>query len=266
MGKSRFFTRQPSHVAGGPRLIAAAFGAFLLSGATSSAQEPSPTRVQSSQGNPSIPQSIAGPVDAGEPNPLAPGFRIPLPPLEQMDPAQRAKFEQDARPLHTPIGPRTFLTVSPNIEEGWTTYLREVNRTQVPKDLWQLTVLVVAREWDSQFEWWVHVPMAMRVGVSADVIEAIRVVQLPKFPNAGEEATYLYMVELLRDRKVSDATYERLRAIIGTRQMVEITAVAGYYVNNAMSLSAHQLPLRPDLKPPLPELANRFPLKLKSGG
>jgi 4-carboxymuconolactone decarboxylase len=132
-------------------------------------------------------------------------------------------------------------------------------KTAIPQDLLELTVLVVARHWGTQFEWWVHAPQAVIEGVPAEIVDAIRLGKRPSFTSPGQEAVYHYLVELMRDQKVSDATYEKLRAIVGPRQVVEITVLAGNYKIDAMSFAAHNLPFRADVKPPLPKLANAFP-------
>lgn len=240
-------------------MIATAFGVLLLCSAAipGAAQPPKETQLgPSSQSKaPTTPSEI----EAAKPNPHAPGFRIPLPDLDKMEPAQRADFERESKSFFTPVGPRVPLELSPDVESAWGVLAGAVQKSALPADLYQLTILIVSREWRSQFEWWIHGPVAIAAGVPADVVEAIRVGRMPKFASPGEEATYRYLVELLRSHKVSDATYERLRAIIGTRQLVEMTVLAGHYTNVAMTINAHNVPLRSDVKPPLPELAKNFP-------
>jgi 4-carboxymuconolactone decarboxylase len=239
-------------------VFATSVSALLLDAAAipSAAQTTSP-RDQSPKPNQSE-------IDA--PNPQPPGFRIPLPPLAQMNADQRADFLREWKSMHTPIGPRAILdVVSPDVKAASASVVEQLHKSPLPQNLWQLTVLVTARNWDSQFEWWVHAPQAMAAGVAPDIVEAIRMGRIPKFTKPGEEAMYRYLTELYRDRKVSDATYERLRAVIGTRQLVEFTELAGYYNHVAMDIAAHQLPLRSDVKPPLPSLATRFP-ESKPGG
>ena len=78
--------------------IATALGALLFTAATlpAIAQTPAPAPAQRMNGNQFPPGvGMAAPVtpeeiEAAKPNPQAPGFRIPLPPLDQMDPAMRA--------------------------------------------------------------------------------------------------------------------------------------------------------------------------------
>ena len=241
-------------------MIATALGALLLSAASipSAAQAPKRPANGYALKEPTTPEEIA----AAKPNPQTPGFRVPLPPLDQMDPALRADYEFNSKRLKTPVPPTAPLMLTPEIknsvsgpvlgpvgEEPWL--------PERPPQI--LSFCVVARHWGAQFEWWVHAPQAVIVGVPADAMEALRTGKVPKFANDGQDATYHYLVELLRDHKVSDATFERLRGILGTQRVIAVTTLAGYYDGLAMTLIATNLPLRADQKPPLPLLAKTFP-------
>ncbi len=204
---------------------------------------------------PSTPEEI----ELAKPNPQAPGFRIPFPPLSEMDPATRAAFESSSKTFHTPVGNQMPLLLTPEVYDAYNQMRPALERSNIPQDLWQLTILMAARAFDSQFEWYIHGPQGQHVGIPADAVEAIRLGRKPKFANPGQEATYRFLGDLLNDHKVSDATYERLRAIVGTRQIVEMTVLLGYYTGAAMTLAAHNVPLRADLKPPLPALKRKFP-------
>ena len=56
---------------------------------------------------------------------------------------------------------------------------------------------------------------------------------------ADEATVYDFTSELLRDGKVSDASYQRVVAAFGTRGAVELAALIGYYIMIAMTLLAH---------------------------
>src|SRR5262249_51224070 len=132
-------------------------------------------------------------------------------------------------------------------------------KTLIPQDLYELTILMAAREWSAQLVWWIHAPQGPSEGIPAEVVEAIRLGKMPKFSSPGQEATYHYMAQLLRDHDVDDATYDRLRAIVGPRQVVEMTVLAGYYGIVGANDAAARIPMRAGVKPPLPALKVRFP-------
>ena len=52
--------------------------------------------------------------------------------------------------------------------------------SSLPKRLSELAILVVARHWSAQFEWYAHAPMAISAGISVKVVEAIRTKEIPR--------------------------------------------------------------------------------------
>ena len=78
-------------------------------------------------------------------------------------------------------------------------------------------------------------------GVDADAIEALRKGQPAKFKAADEMAAYELAQELLNTRNVSDATYARVKAVLGERGILDLVAVLGYYGLIAMSMKAFAL-------------------------
>ena len=127
------------------------------------------------------------------------------------------EFEGSSKTFHTPVRDNAPLMLTPDVREAMSHVRPALEKTAIPQDLWELTILMVGREWGAQFEWWVHAPQAVIAGIPADAVEAIRLGRTPKFTTPGQDATYRYLAELLANHKVTDATYERLRAIIGTR-------------------------------------------------
>lgn len=183
--------------------------------------------------------------------------RLTIPPPEEMDPAQRCVYEQALAYFGAPIGPRMALIETPEVAVAWSNLVTQLQKSALPKRIWELTILLVAREWDSQFEWWAHEEPARRAGLTESVIEAIRSAKKPAFAQADEAATYDYVTELLRDRRVSQPSYDRLRDILGSRQLVELTVLIGHYSSVAMTLAAYEVRLPLGVAPPMPALADR---------
>ena len=94
-------------------------------------------------------------------------------------------------------GPYSILLRSPVLAErylGMTDYLRF--ETSLPHRLNELAILIEARLWDAQYEWWAHYPIAMRAGVSPEVAEAIRNGLRPTSMKEDEEVVYDVCIEL----------------------------------------------------------------------
>lgn len=183
--------------------------------------------------------------------------RIDLPAPCDMTSGQRAVYDQAVNFFGAPIGPRIALLITPDVAARWSDLLTALEVSSLSRRLWELTILFVAREWDSQFEWWAHEGPARREGLSPNVIEALRVGKRPAFVNRDEALVYDYLSELMRSHRVSDTTYDALKAEIGSKQVVELTVLAGHYSSVAMTLAAHDVQLPPEVLPPLPDLPPR---------
>jgi 4-carboxymuconolactone decarboxylase len=180
--------------------------------------------------------------------------RVPLPDLARLSDGQRAIYDRTIAFLGAPVGPRMVLLESPDIAAKWAELLDALENTSLPRNLWELSILFVAREWTSQFEWWAHEKKGLSAGLKASDIEAMREGRRPNFDLAAEHAVYDYLTELYRDKAISDKTYDGLREIIGARQLVELTVLIGHYTSVAITLVAHRVELPPGVQPPLPSL------------
>jgi 4-carboxymuconolactone decarboxylase len=117
--------------------------------------------------------------------------------------------------------------------------------------LFELMVLVVARHWGAQYEWWVHEKHARDNGLSHDVIEAIRHHKVPVFAKQDEQLIYDVTRELCESRKLSDASYKRALDALGLEILIETISSAGFYTMVAMMLNAFDAPV-PTGEQPLP--------------
>lgn len=115
-------------------------------------------------------------------------------------------------------------------------------RTAVPPALSEFTILVLARFWRSQYEFWVHAPIAEKAGVKAATIEALRTGRTPRL-RKEERAIYDFIAELHKSKRVSDKTYARVHALLGDAGMVEFVGILGYYTLVAMTLNVFRVPL-----------------------
>jgi 4-carboxymuconolactone decarboxylase len=61
-----------------------------------------------------------------------------------------------------------------------------------------------------------------------------------------EETVFDFASELLRNKQVSDATFERAKARLGTQGVVDMTGIVGYYTFLAMQLNVAQYPAAAD--------------------
>jgi 4-carboxymuconolactone decarboxylase len=116
-------------------------------------------------------------------------------------------------------------------------------KTSVPPRLSEFTILVIGRMWRSQYEFWVHAPIAEKAGVPKQTIADLRAGRRPAKLSKEERAIYDFIEELHKTRRVSDKTYGRVHALFGDAGMVEFTGILGYYTLVAMSLNVFNVPL-----------------------
>lgn len=101
--------------------------------------------------------------------------------------------------------------------------------TVLPGAARETAVLVVARAWSADFEWWVHGLVARREGVPEAAIEAIGHGRRPRFEDAACQAAHDVAHELVAHRRLDTPTLERARTVLGERALVEVITLVGFY-------------------------------------
>ncbi|HYR36483.1 MAG TPA: carboxymuconolactone decarboxylase family protein [Burkholderiales bacterium] len=114
----------------------------------------------------------------------------------------------------------------------------------------EMAVLITARRWTCQHEWFIHEQLARKAGLDAAIIDAIRERREP--PARGDEAlVYAFCRDAHATGKVSDSAFDAVRERFGLDGAVELLVLSGYYTMMAMVLNTAGLPLAGDAQPPL---------------
>lgn len=95
-------------------------------------------------------------------------------------------------------GPYGMLLKSPELLRRYlmmTDYLRQ--KTSLPKHLNEMAILMEARIWDAQYEWWAHEPPARKAGLSDAIIADIRGGRRPAAMKPDEAVVYDVVTQLL---------------------------------------------------------------------
>jgi 4-carboxymuconolactone decarboxylase len=172
-------------------------------------------------------------------------MRIPDWKPEDLTPAQRKVHDAIvAGPRGRVIGPLRVWLLSPELAER----AQELGafcryHTSLPPRLSELAILVTGAFWQAGFEWHAHAPIALKAGVSADALEAIRLGKEPKFTREDERAVYEFSRELWTKRRVSDATYRRTANLLGNETVIELVGILGYYGLISMTINTFEVPL-----------------------
>jgi len=122
---------------------------------------------------------------------------------------------------------------------------------KLDRRLFELAILIVARHWNAQYEWFVHEEDARAAGLSEDVISAIRERQIPATAKQDESLVYGLVTELQDTKTISQRTYDKALALLGTDLLIELITTVGFYTTAAMMINAFDAQV-PDGSRPLP--------------
>src|SRR5712692_5397977 len=172
--------------------------------------------------------------------------RVPILPEEKLAPEQRALLDSirsGPRGSSTTIrGPFAVFLHAPAFGElaqrlgGHCRF-----KTAVAPRLSEFAILVTAKLWRAQYEWFAHVPQAERAGVKTETIRDLHKGRVPKSAPKDERAIYDFIQELYKTRRVSDKTYARVRDLLGEAATVEFVGILGYYVLISMILNVFRM-------------------------
>jgi len=123
--------------------------------------------------------------------------------------------------------------------------------SSVPRKLNELAIIITARYWNSQFEWYAHHRYALEAGVSPSIADAIAAGKRPASMQPDEEAVYSFCTELLATKQVSDKTFDAAAKTLGERGVMDLIGVMGYYHFVSMVLNVDRYPLPEGAKPEL---------------
>ena len=175
---------------------------------------------------------LAGPAISKEP-------RFPQLTMDQLDEKQKPLGEQIMKVSSVGLGgPYNPMIRSPVLGQRLFDlfyYLRW--QTSVPTRLNEFAILIIGRQWRSQVEWFAHAPLAIKAGLSPEIVTELKANKRPANMKPDEAVVYDFVTELSAKHQVSDETFKRAKELLGEQQVVDLTAVAGTYVTVAMVLA-----------------------------
>ena len=174
--------------------------------------------------------------------------RVPYVEREQLDAEGQEIFDRIRRDRNAPDVSRQFraLLHNPKAAGYLTSMGAELRfRSALPENLKELAIAAVAREWNSHIEWTAHAALAVRAGVSAASIEAVRTGKAPAGLTEQEQVITRFVHELLRKKNVSDEAFGAAQALLGTQGIVDLTLTCGYYT----AINLAQIALKPEMEP-----------------
>jgi 4-carboxymuconolactone decarboxylase len=193
--------------------------------------------------------------------------RFKLIPPEELTPDQkkvsdairsgpRAAVKNSSAAKPGPLGgPFNVWLRSPNVGNLIQSLGAEIRfSSSLPTKLNELAIIVTARHWTCQYEWFAHHRLALEAGLDPAIGEDIAHGRRPAKMDADETIVYNFSRELHETQGVSDATFKAAVGRFGERGVVDLIAVNGFYGLVSMALNVDRTPLPEGVKPPLPPL------------
>ena len=172
--------------------------------------------------------------------------RMPTIQPEKYSDEQKKAADEFLAARKVPVfGPFEPLMYSPQVmtqARSMGDYLRY--HSAIGNKLSELAILVTAREWGQDYEWYVHSPIALKGGISKEIVDAIADGRLPEGMTEDEGIVYNFSMELHKNKRVSDQTFERAEKRFGKKGVIDLTGINGYYALLAMQMNVvrYQIP------------------------
>ncbi len=178
--------------------------------------------------------------------------RFPLLTIDQLNDKQKPLGEQIMKVSSVGLGgPYNAMLRSPVFGQRMFDLLHYLRwETSVPLKLNEFAILIISRQWRSQVEWFAHAPLAIKAGLSPDIVAELKANKRPSNMPPEESVVYDFVTELTTKHEVSDATFNRAKELLGEQQAVDLTAVAGTYVSIAMILAMSEQGVPPGKEAP----------------
>src|ERR1700716_2989937 len=175
--------------------------------------------------------------------------RFPQLKMEQLNEQQRPFADEILKVSSIGItGPYNSMLRSPVMGQ-------RLFNTSCPRKLNEFAILIQARLWTSQVEWYAHYPLAIKAGLPEAVAADLKEGKRPASMQPDEAAVYDFCMELSTKHEVSDATFKKTREIFSEQQVIDLIAVSGTYITAAMMANTAEEHVPAGKVPPLQPLA-----------
>ena len=185
--------------------------------------------------------------------------------LSRMPPINRAELDAEgqkaldarATPPTPAPGPGGVTVWSPRSTDGLGVIGRALG---VPRGdtfplggrMFQLIVLITAREIDQQYEWSAHEPAGLRAGLEQPVIDVVKYDRDVAGLAARDALVIRYFRALMREHKVSSELWAAMVKEFGRQRIVDMMMLMADYFTVGTMMNAADQHLPPDRKALLP--------------
>ena len=147
---------------------------------------------------------------------------------DEIDQSRGGVARNYAALLNNPVAAKNFATLG-----GYARF-----ETPLDPRVKALAILTAAREACGHYVWTVNQRGAKAANISEDVISAIREYRAPAGLNDQDANVVQFVLEILRQHRVSNVTYQALEEQIGSSAIIDMMVVVSYYHGLAHCLQA----------------------------
>src|SRR5580704_11788173 len=155
--------------------------------------------------------------------------RMPPIPAEKWTDAQKKAAEEiTSGPRKELVGPFIPLLRSPEFMSRLQRvgeYLRF--NTKLGSNISEFIILLMARQWTQQFEWYSHQALALKAGIKPETMKSIADGQRPVEMSPDQEIVYEFVTEIRLHQGVSDPVYDRAVKRFGEQGVIDIAGLCG---------------------------------------
>lgn len=182
----------------------------------------------------------------------APDRMPPIPADKWTDAQKKAAEEITSGPRKDLVGPFIPLLRSPD-------YMSRLQRvgeylrfnTKLGSSISEFIILLMARQWTQQFEWYSHQALALKAGIKPETIKSIADGGRPVEMSPDQEAVYEFVTEIRLHQSVSDPVYAKIVNRFGEQGVIDVAGLCGYYTTLAMLMNVARTPVPPGVPLPL---------------
>ena len=172
--------------------------------------------------------------------------------LSRLQNLKYGDMSQDQKDLHDEIlsGPRTQIAGPMHawfLNPSYGSLIEKVGafcryETSIEPRLSELAIIIVARHWNANVEWFAHSEIAIKSGILQETVEAIELNKRPDFKKEDEALIFDITKSILDTKGLTDELFKRAEDTIGKTSLLDLTAIIGYYCNVAIQLNVFEIP------------------------
>jgi 4-carboxymuconolactone decarboxylase len=183
--------------------------------------------------------------------------RLPYIQRKDTDAASKRLFDTFVRNSNSPTdtlrGPLAFSSYNPYVATALLDlHDGAVGKSALDAHVRELAILVACRATNYNFEFNGHEPSAVKAGVDQKVIDVVRTNGALTGLNDADAAVIRFGREMLNDRKVSSATFAKVKELYGAKGAMDLVAVMSTYAVSgfyAIAVDEHPAQGQPTLPP-----------------